>query len=201
MKITIDTEVLRENNLTLEEFVILLYYVQGMTAPIEEVCESLWRKNLLIKEIEGYSVNTPRIPEIQGMLAMSGLKEKKTTPKELIALAEKILEVYPAGKMPGTSYYYRCSPDVLAKRLAVFFSKFPRKLSWTDEAIVESVKDYVASFNGNYRYLQLLKYFVYRTADDKSVDSQLLNYLSARTDAKERAADVSSADNWLNDVR
>ena len=33
---------------------------------------------------------------------------------------------------------------------------------YTDEQVIEATKAYVASFNGNYTYMQLLKYFIWK---------------------------------------
>ena len=45
-------------------------------------------------------------------------------------------------------------------RLSKFFLKYGN--NHTDEEIINATKRYVDSFNGNYQYMQLLKYFIWK---------------------------------------
>ena len=74
-------------------------------------------------------------------------------------LAEKLREIFPAGKKPGYAYTWRDSISCIADRLKKFFMKYGE---YTDEQVIEATKAYVASFNGNYTYMQLLKYFIWK---------------------------------------
>lgn len=74
-------------------------------------------------------------------------------------LADKLREIYPEGKMPGTSYYYRCNRADIIRKLKSFFRRYGE---YTFEQIIEATQKYVTSFNGNYTYLRLLKYFIWK---------------------------------------
>lgn len=87
---------------------------------------------------------------------------------EIRELAEKLREIYPEGKMPGTSYYYRCNRADIVKKLKSFFRRYG---DYTPEQIIEATQRYVASFNGNYTYLRLLKYFIWK---DENKDGETL---------------------------
>lgn len=87
---------------------------------------------------------------------------------EIKELAEKLREIYPEGKMPGTSYYYRCNRADIVRKLKSFFRRYG---DYAPEQIMEATQRYVASFNGNYTYLRLLKYFIWK---DENKDGETL---------------------------
>ena len=93
-------------------------------------------------------------------------------------LAEKLRELYPKGKKPGTSYMWKDSNAIIAKRLKMIVKKYGD--CFTDEQAINATKKYVESFNGNYQYMQLLKYFIHKIVikDGQAEESsQLLSYI------------------------
>lgn len=94
-------------------------------------------------------------------------------------IAEKMRELFPKGKKEGTNHMWRDSTPIIARRLKLLFKKY-NKL-FTEKEILEATKRYVDSFGGDYRYMQLLKYFIskQKTEDGCIVEeSQLLSYLT-----------------------
>lgn len=83
-------------------------------------------------------------------------------------LADKLRSIYPEGKMAGTSYYYRCNRADIVRKLKSFFRRYGE---YTTEQIIEATQRYVNSFNGNYTYLRLLKYFIWK---DENKDGETL---------------------------
>ena len=83
-------------------------------------------------------------------------------------LADKLREIYPEGKMVGTSYYYRCNRADIVRKLKSFFRRYGE---YTSEQIIEATQRYVTSFNGNYTYLRRLKYFIWK---DENKDGETL---------------------------
>lgn len=83
-------------------------------------------------------------------------------------LADKLRSIYPEGKMAGTSYYYRCNKADIVRKLKSFFRRYGE---YTTEQIIEATQRYVNSFNGNYTYLRLLKYFIWK---DENKDGETL---------------------------
>ena len=95
-----------------------------------------------------------------------------------LELADKLRELYPTGRKNGTQLQWRDSTKVIAQRLKAFVKKF--ECDFSDEEYVEATKRYIGSFNGNYQYMQVLKYFIMKAGieDGTSViNSQLLSYL------------------------
>lgn len=83
-------------------------------------------------------------------------------------LAETIIEFFPKGKKEGTNIYWRGNTKDTESRLKKFFRKYGNK--YTDHQIVKATKKYVESFNGNYEYMRVLKYFIWK--DERKMDSE-----------------------------
>ena len=96
--------------------------------------------------------------------------EKNIADKEdsIKELADKLRSIYPEGKMEGTSYYYRCNKADIIRKLKSFFRRYGE---YTPEQIIEATQRYISSFNGNYTYLRLLKYFIWK---DENKDGETL---------------------------
>jgi hypothetical protein len=98
--------------------------------------------------------------------------------KRLENLAEKLRELYPEGKKQGTQYYWRDSNSVIVKKLKALIKKYGD--CFTDEQAINATRKYVASFNGNYQFMQLLKYFISKNVvkgGEIEETSQLLSYI------------------------
>lgn len=93
-------------------------------------------------------------------------------------IADKLRNLYPEGRKPGTSYMWRDTTRVIAKKLLTTLRKY--KLTPTDEQLIAATKTYIDSFNGDYSYMQLLKYFISKQVIKDGVaeeTSQLASYL------------------------
>lgn len=88
-------------------------------------------------------------------------------------LANILRDMYPGGKIPGTSYYYKSNKADIVRKLKSFFRRYGE---YTDEQITEATQRYIDSFNGNYTYLKLLKYFIWKdeTRDGEVIQSSVL---------------------------
>lgn len=108
-------------------------------------------------------------------------------------LADKLRELFPAGKKPGYAYTWKDSTPCIADRLKKFVLKYG---DYPDDDIIRVTKEYVDSFNGNYKYMQLLKYFIWknkvtgeeliggRIVGEVEKQSQLAAYLQDTDDKK-----------------
>lgn len=94
-------------------------------------------------------------------------------------IAAKMRELFPKGKKEGTNHMWRDSIPIIARRLKLLLKKYGQL--YTEKEILDATKRYVDSFNGDYRYMQLLKYFIskQKIEDGCTVEeSQLLSYLT-----------------------
>ena len=109
-------------------------------------------------------------------------------------LADKLRELYPKGRKEGTSYLWRDSHAKIANKLRTLVKKYNFK--FTDEQAINATKRYIESFNGNYSYMQLLKYFILKKDKDTGEEnSQLMSYIE-----NEDCTDAAN-DDWMNEVR
>ena len=94
-------------------------------------------------------------------------------------IADAMREVYPSGRKSGTNYMWRDSTAVIAQRLKSLVKKY--KVSFTKEEAVDATKRYIAGYNGNYTYMQILKYFISKQKPIEGApaeqNSQFLSYL------------------------
>lgn len=194
MRYTIDEEILEKNNLTLDEFLVLL--LNNRQVSYNEIKESLIAKgivdaNLYDNELLVLSNNTKDL--ITGIIIDSD-KRVINKDSEYESLAIKMKEVYPSGKKPGTSYPWRDSTAVIARKLKTITTQFNCK--FTEDEAIKATEEYVKSFNGDYRYMELLKYFILKT--DKTTGEIKSNFMSF---LENKGQEDSFNDNWLTEMR
>lgn len=173
-KISINKDVLEKYNLSMDEFLVLLLTYNK--ANIHEVRESLVNKGLA-----DYSVvdDTLIISSTTKDLITSVTIDSDVTviskDKEFKELAEKLKEIFPKGKKAGTTYMWRDSTAVIARKLKTLVVKYDYQ--FTEEQAIKATKAYVESFNGDYTYMQLLKYFILKTMPDGEIRSDFMSYI------------------------
>jgi len=192
MKIIIDSDVILKKDISMEEFSVLLYYLVGGTGTLNEVlCNILWEKNYLIKVENGYIINNNMLSTIESWMGESSLTNNKSD--RLTDLAEKMRALFPEGKKEGTNLYWKDSTKVIAQRLGIFIKRYGD--DYSNEQILAATRRYIESFNGNYRFMHVLKYFISKkNLETKEDNSELLSYL-------ENEGQDTHNDNWLTDVR
>ena len=178
MKITINTEVLQKENLTLHEFLVMLmgYYGADYMQCFEKlVSAGIIEPNLFNRMDIILSDNTKNLiakilTESDDRIFNSGI--------DFEALAKKLQSFYPEGIKSGTTYSWRGKTDEIAQKLRTLVMKFD--FSFTEEEAVNAIEEYVSSFK-DYKYMQLLKYFILRTTDDgqghREIDSLFMTII------------------------
>ena len=187
----------KKHDLLLSEGVALL----AISTTTDETYRSLVSKGLITKANgtmqslnRKYSATEKGIALADVLLADS---EESIVIKEdgIKELADKLREIYPEGKMSGTSYYYKCNRADIVRKLKSFFRRYGE---YTSEQIIEATQRYVTSFNGNYTYLRLLKYFIWK---DENKDGETLQ-VSQLADWIENKDSVNpSNSDWNTELR
>lgn len=162
MKITIDEKVCLKHKMTIPEVLMAL----ALRSCEENTIENMLNREILVVKEEGlfedaYRV-TQRWSDVLDEILCDSSQTCEKTDKELLELATKMRECYPQGKMKDrlgrqTPYYYRCNNAEVVKKLKKFFMLFG---NYPDEDLISATKRYVASFNGNYSGMRLIKYFI-----------------------------------------
>ena len=164
MKLTIDQTILDKNGLTLEEFLVL--YLGAKDVDIESVSQSLIAKGLADKDLfsNGRIVVSDKVKDLVSTISIDSDKNVIDKDSEFTELATELREIYPAGRKDGTTYMWRGTTAEVAKKLKTLVVKYGFTINKED--VIKATKEYVSSFNGNYRYMQLLKYFILKSVKD-----------------------------------
>lgn len=168
MRYVISTKALKDKNLKEEEVLVALLI--RVCDDIPGLLERLSNKGYIKKNDDlfgkGYQINETFLDRVRAAL----LSNDPDVPKEdvLDNLASKLMELYPRGKKAGTTSYWRGNKKEIREKLQKFYKLYGNK--FTDEQIIEATRKYVASFNGNYSYMRVLKYFIIK--DEKTENSE-----------------------------
>lgn len=170
MKITIDGNICVKHKMTFLEALLTLAIRQGN---IEDVIENMVNREILVKDAGQLKVTQHWSDVLDEILSDSSGSVEKSD-EELLELAKQMRELYPQGKMKDrygrpTPYYYRCNNSEVVKKLKKFFTIFGNV---SDEEILDATKRYVASFQGNYTGMRLIKYFILKDDVKPSEDGQ-----------------------------
>ena len=197
MQLSIDERQCSKNNLTPQQVLVAL------AVRSSDDFKALW-KNLLEREVivkhDGQWMITQRwndrIDDI--LMESTGKAEDEDRLKKL---AKKMREAYPEGKMPGTSYYYRCNTAEIVFKMKRFFLKYG---SYTDDEILDAEKRFVEEKKHD-KYLPLLKYFISKqkvVRDEWGVGhneevSELASYLENKEKEGNGVGCAINDDSWL----
>jgi hypothetical protein len=198
MKLIVDSNVCESKGLTLEEFIVL--YLNSKNVDINKTINSLIEKKIAGKDLFNpnavvLSSNSRKLLE---EIILDSDKTVASNTKRLENLAEKLRELYPEGKKSGTQYYWRDSNSVIVKKLKALVKKYGD--CFTDEQAINATRKYVESFNGNYQFMQLLKYFISKNVvkgGEVEETSQLLSYIenNGQSDTQQMTID------WETELR
>lgn len=188
MKLTIDQTILENNNLTLEEFLVL--FLSAKEVDIGDISQSLVTKGFADKDLfsSGKLVISDKVKDLISTISIDSDKNVIDKDSEFTELATELREIYPAGRKDGTTYMWRGTTAEVAKKLKTLVVKYGFVIN--KESVIKATKEYVNSFNGNYRYMQLLKYFILKSVKDADgnvdIKSELMSIIenSGQLDAQ-----------------
>ena len=205
MKITIDEDVCIKHKMTVQEVLLALAFRMNNS---DIVIDNMLRREILINK--GDYLVTQHWSDVLDEIICESSGVNERTEESLTALAEKISECFPKGKMKDrlgrdTPYYYRCNKSEVSKALNRFFTQFG---NYPDSEIIDATKRYVASFNGNYTGMRLAKYFIMKNPIKQDENgrgyveqiSDLLTFLENKESEKEVGVVINS-DDWMMNVR
>ena len=197
MKIEVSDEICKKYNLSIEEALVLI----GLKYSSQEIFQKLNKERFLLdlgssifEEETKYKLSRKANEVLSCILAEStDVVAKRTTNIE--ELADKLRDVYPSGKIYNTNYYYRCNRQDIINKLKTFFKIYGTK--YTDEQIINATRKYIKSFNGNYTYLKLLKYFIWK---DERLKGESVQSLLADFIENESSEDTTN-DDWTIELK
>lgn len=171
MIVRIDDKVCSNHNVTKEEILVLGAIQYGTSDVYQNLVSRgyITSANGSMLELDKKYTITHKGMNIFSDVILESDRPTQSAQDRIANLASKLREMYPEGKMQGTSYYYRGNTPDIKKKLVSFFKRYGDE--YTDEQILEATRNYIASFNGNYLYLRLLKYFIWK---DENRDGEVV---------------------------
>ena len=166
MKIVFDTDACKKNNRDVDLMLYLLSFAAGCKITANTFEKARQQNFLRFKSLYRRDHPFPDYVElsdsgeflVDSIMADSHV-DASNNEDRFTSLANKLRELFPSGKKPGYAYTWRDSTSCIADRLKKFSLKYG---DYSDEEIIDATKRYVASFNGDYKYMQLLKYFIWK---------------------------------------
>lgn len=191
-KVSINKDVLEKYNLSMDEFLVLLLTYNK--ANIQEVKQSLVEKGLAdFSVFDDELVISSTTKDLITSITIDSDVKVLSKDKEFRELADKLKELFPKGKKAGTTYMWRDSTAVIARKLKTLVVKYDYQ--FTEEQAIKATKAYVESFNGDYTYMQLLKYFILKSLPDGEIKSDFMSYI------ENEGQEDELSDNWLTEMR
>ena len=198
MKITISEEVCKQYDISLPEVLMLVLIKTGVN--IKELLEQMKEKEAIVEEHTLLGINllvTERWGELCDRVLLNADKEVPKN-KRLEKLAKTLMEIFPIGKKEGTSQYWRGNLKDNTLRLAKFFKLYGNK--YTDEQLIEATKNYVSSYNGQYQFMRVLKYFIWK--DTRKTNSNGDVYVEEVSDLatfiENAKDDITLKEDWMS---
>ena len=182
MKITIDEEVCKKYGMTMSELLMIL--LAKLEVNILELGEQMADVQMIVPHDtkNGKYLVTQRWNDTVENIILDS--DKYTQPIDrLDQLVIELQKIFPEGKKEGTSQYWRGNKREISLRLKKFFKLYDN--TYTDEQILTAAKNYVETFNGQYNYMRVLKYFIWKDekklTEDEKIQvveiSDLANYI------------------------
>ena len=182
MDININEEICKQYGLDVSEVLAVLLIKTCNDIP--KLFSILEEKEIVVRDLlQGYMV-TQRWDDVVSTILLDS-DVKAPSPDRLENLATQLMEIFPKQKKLGTCHYFRGNRKDIILRLKKFFKLYGK---YTDEQIVTAAKKYVESFNGDYSYMRILKYFIWK--DEVKINSEGDRYVD----------EVSDLANWIENA-
>lgn len=177
MKYCIEENVAKRHHLSINELLGLMLFKNGCNP--QQLINRMLERELIVQDMFGnYIVTKQWDDELQKVLLESDAEVPKDN--DLNYLVGQLREIFPKGIKTGSAAW-RGNKREITIRLQKFFKIYDK---YTDEEIIAATKKYVESFNGNYTYMRILKYFIMKDEvkigeDGRYVEqvSELANFL------------------------
>ena len=189
-RITIDPKALEKNNLTLAEFIIVLAAVWHID--LDEAAHNMIRMGTARAELGLVMPNQIAIERFYAAIADSSVPQ--ISDEELLTLARKMKALYPKGMKPGTTVYWAEGPELIARRLRLFFRKYGE---YSPEEILDATQRYITEMRDN-MFMRTLKNFIF--TEDYGGAENFSSDLYNRLENKEEVTDTPASD-WTADVK
>ena len=198
MKITIDESVCKKHDMKLSEVLaILLIKSCGNVA---DVFENLEKKGAIVRDLfSGDYLITNAYDDKSNNIILSA-DPLIPDDKKILPIAEKMIALFPSGKKPGTTVYWKGNKKDISLKLKKFFKLYGG--DFTEEQILSATKRYIEMFNGDYSNMRILKYFIWKEV--RKIDSEGVGYIEPISDLatmiENEGGDLSINSDWTSQL-
>ena len=197
--IHLNREACASNGISLGEALLLLMY--HCKEDLDKAQDLLIRSGYITAERDtlfqqtGWRLTNSGTTILHNVLTDSEVDDTMPSEQELQELAASLKAIFPTGKKLGTNNYWTEGVALIVKRLKLFFKKYGR--NYTNDQIVAATREYVESFNGDYRFMRTLKYFILKEVRGADGTVESASDLLTRLDN----AGQEDVDDWRDNVR
>lgn len=191
MKITIDTDVLQKEHLTLQQFLVLLIAYKNVD--YKEVMKNLIDSGIASKDLfnpYGLVLSDNIRDDITRILVNCDKNVTEST-IDFESVAVKMRELYPKGYKPGTTYLWRDSVAVIVNKLKTLVSKY--NFQFTEEEAIAATQEYLDNYKHDNKFMKLLRYFILKTDSDgignRRIKSDFMTIIENNRQQKEEVDD------------
>ena len=191
MKYCIEENVIQRHHLSINELLGLMLFKNGCNP--QQLINRMLERELIVQDMFGnYVVTQHWDDELQKVLLESDAEIPKDN--DLNYLVGQLREIFPKGIKTGSAAW-RGNKREITLRLQKFFKIYDK---YTDEELISATKKYVESFNGNYTYMRILKYFILKDEVKIGEDgnryveqvSELANFLENEMEQPQEFCDI-----------
>ena len=191
MKYCIEENVVQRHHLSINELLGLMLFKNGCNP--QQLINRMLERELIVQDMFGnYIVTQHWDDELQKVLLESDAEIPKDN--DLNYLVGQLREIFPKGIKTGSAAW-RGNKREITLRLQKFFKIYDK---YTDEELISATKKYVESFNGNYTYMRILKYFILKDEVKIGEDgnryveqvSELANFLENEMEQPQEFCDI-----------
>lgn len=199
LNLNINEDICTKYGINISDALVLL--IGKLDGNINISTNSLIEKGLLTSFVVGkdYTI-TNKGNEILSSVILESDKSLNSS-RDFNDLAIKLKELFPKGKKQNTNLYWTEGLPLIIKRLKMFFRKYDSNQTITDEQIIAATKKYVESFKGDYRYMKLLKYFLFKEERNAVGEVESQSELYTYIENADQVEDTQTEIDWETELR
>lgn len=192
MSITIDKKCCEKNGISLGGVIALLAIANDID--INKSMQILVATGLVTSAGSDKIRLTKKGVEKLNNVVIDSIDYSESSGSRLENLAKKLQEIYPSGRKEGTNYLWRGTIAEIVRKLKTLETKY--KFKFSDEQAIKATETYVKSFNSNYRYMQLLKYFILKAGRDEDGNTEIKSEFMALIENEDNLDRIK--DDWMS---
>ena len=175
MKITVNSDVLQHEHLTIGDFLVLLigYYGVNYKECIDKMLANklininVFNPNEIVLSRNTKDFVTSIIISSDDRIINSGI--------DYTSLAQKLQALYPQGCKSGTTYSWTDKTSLIVQKLCALVVKY--NFLFTEQEALRATEEYVKFFSNDLSHMQLLKYFILKTTKDGDMESMFMTII------------------------